>query len=192
MNNKKIAKELVKIAKELTAVKKTIVKPIRGEYGSITVLKQMKKDGLIEELMEKFDMSFDKIISTLSLSGKRVKRGSEIIFIFKNDAGYFYELRYPTEWEQPDPLTKPSMIVPIIKRAKIATEETPQSEYKRQVAKILLSLSNINKDWKEIKKDYDKQRKDDPTSWKGVGRGSELGDLVVECERLEKAFKDFK
>ena len=72
---------------------------------------------------------------------------------------------------------------------KIASLE-PSSEYKRQSDRMELSLNNINKSWKRIKQQYEKQVRENPKSWKGIGNGSDLGHLLEECEELEKAFKN--
>jgi len=67
-------------------------------------------------------------------------------------------------------------------------EETVQSEYKRQSTTIDKNLKQIMINWKKIKSKYEKQLKDEPNSWMGIGRGSELGDMVVDTSEMLKSY----
>lgn len=67
-------------------------------------------------------------------------------------------------------------------------EETVQSEYTRQSTTIDKNLKQIMINWKKIKSKYEKQLKDEPNSWMGIGRGSELGDMVVDTSEMLKSY----
>jgi len=67
-------------------------------------------------------------------------------------------------------------------------EETVQSEYTRQSTTIDKNLKQIMINWKKIKSKYEKQLKNNPNSWMGIGRGSELGDMVVDTSEMLKSY----
>jgi len=67
-------------------------------------------------------------------------------------------------------------------------EETVQSEYTRQSTTIDKNLKQIMINWKKIKSKYEKQLKNEPNSWMGIGRGSELGDMVVDTSEMLKSY----
>jgi len=67
-------------------------------------------------------------------------------------------------------------------------EETVQSEYTRQSTTIDKNLKQIMINWKKIKSKYEKQLKDEPNSWMGIGRGSELGDMDKHTSEMLKSY----
>jgi hypothetical protein len=88
--------------------KEIIVKPVKGEYGKVTVLKQMKKDGMFD----------DDLLGGVKQYGRttiRKKRGKDIIFQLGFNGETKYILKYPTDWEEPTPINKPSEIARLLK-----------------------------------------------------------------------------
>jgi hypothetical protein len=69
----------------------------------------------------------------------------------------------------------------IIQIAK-AISAGPRSEYEADKARIEKAQAALAKAWEKTKKKYEKQLKDSPASWAGIGRGSELPDLARKIE----------
>jgi len=67
------------------------------------------------------------------------------------------------------------------------SKRDPKDEFKRQSGDIDKNLKTINSEWKKIKAKYQKQLKDEPNSWKGIGAGSELGHMVSKTKELIEA-----
>jgi len=66
---------------------------------------------------------------------------------------------------------------------------SPDKEFKRQSGEIDKSIKTINSAWKKLKAKMQKQLKDQPTSWSGIGAGSELGSLVIKSNELANEFQ---
>ena len=67
-----------------------------------------------------------------------------------------------------------------------------QKEYYRQSDIIRTNLNILNESWAKIQRNYKKQLEKDPNSWAGIGRGSELGDMVVKSSELAEFFERMK
>jgi hypothetical protein len=59
---------------------------------------------------------------------------------------------------------------------------TPTAAYKQDVKRISDSMKDMAKMWKKIQANYEQYLKNNPTGWKGVGRGSELSALAADME----------
>ena len=68
-------------------------------------------------------------------------------------------------------------------------EESPADEYKRQSELIDKNIDKINAYWKKAKFLYDKKLKRNPKSWSGIGRATELGDLVIKTKEMVEHLK---
>ena len=62
--------------------------------------------------------------------------------------------------------------------------ETPAQAWKKDADDIELYVKQIAKAWANIKKNMEKQLKDEPTSWQGIGRGAEIADMVTQSKEL--------
>jgi hypothetical protein len=110
------------------------VSPVKGEYGKVTIFKQMKKDGLLAKKMKDDGEDLRDVVRGLNFSTKRVKRGKDIIFTIGD-----YELKYPVDWEEPKPVNKPSELVKLVESESEELDEGMPSK-----VKILNALKNMS------------------------------------------------
>jgi len=72
-----------------------------------------------------------------------------------------------------------------------SASDTPMSEYTRQSNEITKNIKVINSSWEKLQKKYKEQLKNNPNGWQGIGKGSELGTLVMETKRTMESFENF-
>jgi len=63
-------------------------------------------------------------------------------------------------------------------------ENTPKKEFNKNAKIINSRLKQIINDWEYLQDIYKDQLKKDPTSWRGIGNGSELEDIAILIEKL--------
>jgi hypothetical protein len=65
----------------------------------------------------------------------------------------------------------------------------PEESYMEDAMRIESALGGITNSWAKVSKRYERQLKDNPESWRGIGRGSELSDLAKELEDVEQLIR---
>jgi hypothetical protein len=154
MNKEAVAQELVKVAKDLVAADKLRVNDLVKIVGGNR--KYRGKSAEIKTIVSERPPFHWRVV--LEDGTESVFRGDELKLI-----SHQLRRKFGTD---------------------LIAAETAMSEYKRQSGSVEKDLKIINDSWKKLKKGYEKQLKDDPTGWMGIGRGSELGDMVVKFGEL--------
>lgn len=67
----------------------------------------------------------------------------------------------------------------------------PRSEYDATMTRIERAMARLHRALKYIRKGMDKQLDDNPGSWSGIGRGSELDDLAAQMEETAALAESF-
>lgn len=67
--------------------------------------------------------------------------------------------------------------------SKSAASESAEQTYKKEIKQVEDLLNEINKYLPLIKKQYEKQLKDNPNSWAGIGDGADLRGLIENLKR---------
>lgn len=71
-------------------------------------------------------------------------------------------------------------------------ESTPKKEFNKNAKIINSRLKMIISDWEYLEGIYKDQLRKDPTSWRGIGKGSELEDIAILMEKVSTMFEILK
>jgi len=71
------------------------------------------------------------------------------------------------------------------------SNETPKQAYNKGSKAIGRNLKAVCEQWEHLDKIYNQRLKNNPKSWEGIGRGSELEDLQILTEKMVNLMKVF-
>jgi len=92
------------------------VNPVEGEDPKVTILKQMKKDGSLKTIMDKFKVDINRIIMELAPRFSRAKMGAVNVWsLTVSDINKKYQVKVPLDMNTGKVIQKPSELLKAIK-----------------------------------------------------------------------------